>query len=312
MLQRVISWALYNPLVVMLLAIILAGFGAFSFVNVNVEAYPDPAPAIVEVIAQYSGASAEEVERQVTVPLEVTFAGMPHLTYCRTRSLFGLCHLRLQFEYGWTYEQARQEVINRISQINQPLPSGVGASISPASPTGEIYRYTLASPHNASGKDIYTLNDLKALQDWGLEREFRRVNRIVDVSSAGGTVKRYEIHPDPERLRRYGITLSQFQAALANANINSGGDVLMQGGNALNVRNIGLYGGGFDPMQSRTVLTGGDPAAWQAILGGAAAAEIRDFKPIIAAAHLRLEDERRVRQIRNTVVTSINNLPIRV
>ncbi|HEV3440186.1 MAG TPA: efflux RND transporter permease subunit, partial [Gemmata sp.] len=312
MLQRVISWALHNPLVVLLLASILAGFGIFSFVSVNVEAYPDPAPAIVEVIAQYTGASAEEVERQVTVPLEVTFAGMPHLTFCRTRSLFGLCHLRLQFEYGWTYEQARQEVINRISQISQPLPPGVGASISPASPTGEIYRYSLASPHDASGHPIYTLNDLKALQDWGLEREFRRVNRIVDVSSAGGTVKRFEIHPDPERLRRYGITLSQFQSTLANANINSGGDVLMQGGNALNVRNIGLYGGGFDPMQSKTVLAGGDPAAWLTILGGAAAQGIHTLKPTIAAAHLRREDERRLRQIRNTVVTSLNNMPIRV
>ncbi len=312
MLQRVISWALHNPLVVLLLACILAGFGSFAFVSVNVEAYPDPAPAIVEVIAQYSGASAEEVERQVTVPLEVTFAGMPHLTYCRTRSLFGLCHLRLQFEYGWTYEQARQEVINRIAQINQPLPPGVGPSISPASPTGEIYRYTLSSPRDPSGRDTYTLNDLKALQDWGLEREFRRVNRIVDVSSAGGTVKRFEIHPDPERLRRYGITLSQFQTALANANINSGGDVLMQGGNALNVRNIGLYGGGYDPMQSKIVLTGGDPKAWLSVLGGAAAQGIPALKSIIAADHLRREDERRLRQIRNTVVTSLNNLPIRV
>jgi Cu/Ag efflux pump CusA len=312
MLQRVISWSLHNPLVVLILAAILAGYGVFSFVNVNVEAYPDPAPAIVEVIAQYTGASAEEVERQVTVPLEVTFAGMPHLAFCRTRSLFGLCHLRLQFEYGYTYEQARQEVINRIAQISQPLPPGVGPAISPASPTGEIYRYSLASPKDASGHDIYTLNDLKALQDWGLEREFRRVNRIVDVSSAGGTVKRYEIHPDPERLRRYGITLSQFQSTLNNANINSGGDVLMQGGNALNVRNIGLYGGGFDPMQSKTVLAGGDPASWLAILGGAAAEGIHELKPIIAAAHLRREDERRLKQIRNTVVTSLNNMPIRV
>jgi heavy metal efflux system protein len=312
MLQRVISWALHNPLVVLLLAFVLAGFGIFAFINVNVEAYPDPAPAIVEVIAQYPGASAEEVERQVTVPLEVTFAGMPHLTFCRTRSLFGLCHLRLQFEYGWTYELARQEVINRISQISQPLPAGVGASISPSSPTGEIYRYTLASPHDLSGHDIYTLNDLKALQDWGLEREFRRVNRIVDVSSAGGTVKRYEIHPDPERLRRYGITLGQLQSTLANANNNSGGDVLIQGGNALNVRNIGLYGGGFDPMQSKTVLAGGDPAAWLSALGGAAAQGIPSLKPAIASAHLRGEDDRRLQQIRNTVVTSLNNMPIRV
>jgi cobalt-zinc-cadmium resistance protein CzcA len=311
MLQRVIYWALHNPLVVLILAAILAGFGAFAFVNVNVEAYPDPAPAIVEVIAQYPGASAEEVERQVTVPLEVTFAGMPYLKFTRTRSLFGLCHLRLQFEYGYTYEKARQEVINRL-QFTQALPPGVTGVISPSSPTGEIYRYTLSSPHDASGNDIYSLNDLKALQDWTLEREFRRVNRIVDVTSAGGTVKRYEIHPDPERLRRYGITLSQVQAALANANANSGGDVLIQGGNAINVRNIGLYGGGIDPMQSKLVLGGGDPAAWSSIVGGAAAQGLADLKPTIALASLREEDERRLFQIRNTVVTSINNLPIRL
>lgn len=311
MLQRVISWSLHNPLVVLILAAILAGFGAFAFINVNVEAYPDPAPAIVEVIAQYPGASAEEVERQVTVPLEVTFAGMPYLKFTRTRSLFGLCHLRLQFEYGFTYEKARQEVINRI-QFVQGLPPGVVSVISPSSPTGEIYRYTLSSPRDASGRDIYSLNDLKALQDWTLEREFRRVNRIVDVTSAGGTVKRYEIHPDPERLRRYGITLGQIQAALANANANSGGDVLIQGGNALNVRNIGLYGGGVDPMQSKLVLGGGDPVAWGSIVGSAAAQGLADLKPVIAVASLRDEDDRRLHQIRSTVVTSINNLAVRV
>src|SRR5580693_1985533 len=107
MLQKVISWALHNPLVVVLLAIILSAFGAYAFVNVNVEAYPDPAPAIVEATAHSPGASAEEVERLGTVPLEVAFAGMPSLTFTRTRSLFGLCHLRLQFEYGYTYEKAR-------------------------------------------------------------------------------------------------------------------------------------------------------------------------------------------------------------
>ncbi len=313
MLQRVIYWALHNPLVVLILSAILAGFGAFAFVNVNVEAYPDPAPAIVEVIAQYSGASAEEVERQVTVPLEVTFAGMPYLKFTRTRSLFGLCHLRLQFEYGYTYDKARQEVINRL-QFTQALPQGVVGVISPSSPTGEIYRYTLSSPVDASGNPIYTLNDLKALQDWTLEREFRRVNRIVDVTSAGGTVKRYEIHPDPERLRRYGITLSQIQSALSNANANSGGDVLIQGGNALNVRNIGLYGGGIDPMQSKLVLGGADPEAWSSIVGGAAAQGVTEakLKPVIAVASLRDEDDRRLFQISNTVVTSINNLPIRL
>src|SRR6201996_1266413 len=114
MIRKLLSWSLDNPMIVFAACLILVGYGTYAFINVNAEAYPDPAPAIVEVIAQYPGASAEEVERQVTVPLEVTFAGMPYLKFTRTRSLFGLCHLRLQFEYGFTYEKARQEVINRL------------------------------------------------------------------------------------------------------------------------------------------------------------------------------------------------------
>ena len=134
-------------------------------------------------------------------------------------------------------------------QFTQPLPPGVTPQISPESPTGEIYRYTLRSPKDGAGNDLYTLNDLKALQDWVLEREFRRVPRIVDVSSSGGMVKRYEIHPDPNRLRRYGITLAQVQQAIVNANANVGGDYLKQGDVALNIRGFGLFGGGLDPAQ---------------------------------------------------------------
>ena len=311
MLQRVIDWALHNPLVVVILAVILGVGGCVAFVNVNVEAYPDPAPSVVEVIAQYSGASAEEVERQVTTPLEVTLAGMPGLKVTRSRSLFGLAHLRCQFEYGIDYSKARQEVINRL-QFTPTLPPGVTAVLSPTSPTGEIYRYTLSTPQDANGAASYSLNDLKALQDWVLEREFRRVPRIIDVTSAGGTVKRYEIQPDPDRLRRYGITLSQLQSALANANQNAGGDVLVQGGNALNVRGVGLYGGGLDPMQSKLVLGGVDPAAGAAAVGAAAIQGSAGLRPAIAVAYLRNEDDRRVRAIRNTVVTTINNTPIRV
>src|SRR5579883_1656970 len=291
MVRKLIEWAVNSPLIVLLLAASLGAYGGLAFVKVNVEAYPDPAPAIVEVIAQYPGASAEEVERQVTIPLEVTLAGMPGLKTTRTRSLFGLSHLRCQFEYGIDNNKAKQDVINRL-QFTQPLPPGVTPVLSPTSPTGEIYRYTLSTPKDPAGRDLYTLNDVKALQDWTLEREFRRVPRVIDVTSAGGTVKRYEVHPDPDRLRRYGITLAQFQAALANANQNAGADVLLQGGNALNVRSIGLYGGGQDPMQARQVLGAADVPA--------------------AAAYLRAEEDRRVRAIRDTVVATVNNTPVRV
>src|SRR6185312_7124730 len=132
---KLIEWSVNNPLVVMLLAAGLLAFGGYAFFEVNVEAYPDPAPAIVEVVAQYPGASAEEIERQVTIPLEVTLAGMPGLHITRSKSLFGLAHLRNQFHYGFDFEKARQEVINRL-QFVQGLPPGVTAQISPQSPTG--------------------------------------------------------------------------------------------------------------------------------------------------------------------------------
>jgi cobalt-zinc-cadmium resistance protein CzcA len=248
MVRKLIEWSLDHPFVVILLAVALATVGMFSFLNVNVEAYPDPAPAIVEVVAQFPGASAEEVERQVTIPLEVTFAGMPGLKSIRSQSLFGLSDLKMNWHYGNAYETARQEVINRLATISQPLPNGVTPAISPESPTGEIYRYILKVPKDRSGREIYTLNDIKALQDWVLEREFRTVPRIVDVTSFGGTVRRYEVQPDPDRLRRYGITLGQLQTAVTNSNATVGGDYVNQGQVALTVRSVGLFGGGMDPV----------------------------------------------------------------
>jgi cobalt-zinc-cadmium resistance protein CzcA len=287
--RALINFALNNPLIVLLVAVAWVAIGVYAFLNVNVEAYPDPAPAIIEVVAQYPGASAEEIERQVTIPLEVTFAGMPGLKTTRTKSLFGLSHLRNQFEYGYEYEKARQEVINRL-QFTQRLPPGIQPQISPQSPTGEIYRYTLRSPKDRYGNDVYTLNDLKALQDWVLEREFRRVPRIVDVSSSGGTVKRYEIHPDPDRLKRYGVTLQQLQAALANSNQNVGADLMNQGHIVLSVRSVGLYGGGLDPVEQ--------------VLG------LDD--PFQAAARLRQEENNRIHEIRQIVIASVNNRPVKI
>src|SRR5881392_1675640 len=144
MVRKLIDWALANPLIALLVATALAIGGGYAFTHANIEAYPDPAPAIIEVVAQYPGASAEEVERQVTIPLEVALAGMPGLDSTRSKSLFGLAHLRNQFDYSRDYDQARQDVINRLSQLN--LPGGVTPQISPASPIGEILRYTLRNP----------------------------------------------------------------------------------------------------------------------------------------------------------------------
>ncbi len=292
MVRKIIEWALANPLLVILLAVALSVVGAYSFLNVNVEAYPDPAPAIIEVFAQFPGASAEEVERQVTVPLEVTFAGMPGLNSIRSKSLYGLSDLKMNWNYGsrYTYEAGRQEVINRLATISQPLPTGVTPQISPESPTGEIYRYVLSTPKDSSGRDIYTLNDLKALQDWVLEREFRTVPRIVDVCGWGGTVRRYEIQPDPDRLRKFGITLVQLQNAIQNSNATVGGDYVNQGEVAMTVRSVGLFGGGADPTVKVLGLT----------------------NPVQASSILRDEEQRRIRDIRALVITSVNNQPVRV
>ncbi|HKI34227.1 MAG TPA: efflux RND transporter permease subunit, partial [Gemmataceae bacterium] len=320
MVRLLIGWALNNPLVVILLSCALVAFGVYAFLHVNVEAYPDPAPPLVEVIAQFPGGSAEEVERQVTVPLEVTLAGMPGLQVTRSKSLFGLSDIHCQFEYGTDYLAARQEVINRL-QFTQPLPPGVQPQLSPESPTGEIYRYTLNSPKDGAGKDIYTLNDLKALQDWVLEREFRRVQRIVDITSFGGTVKRYEIHPDPDKLKQLGITLGQIQAALTNANQNVGGDYVIQGPVAMPVRSVGLFGAGQDPVNQ--VLGMKDPDSDKAEELEKAEKEnhpdrfkLKEEQRVrlatAAAKKLREEEADRIREIRNIVITSINSRDIRI
>lgn len=287
MVRRLIEWAVHSPLIVILLTLVLVVVGGYAFIHVNVEAYPDPAPAIIEVIAQFPGASAEEVERQVTIPLEIVLAGMPGLKYTRSKSLAGLAHLRNQFDYGIEFNRARQEVLNRL-QIVQQLPTGVVPLISPQSPTGEILRYTLINPKDPLGRPIYTLNDLKSLQDWTLTRSFRRVPRIADVVGSGGTVKRYEIQPDPDRLKRYGITLQQLQTAVANSNANVGGDQLVQGPTVKNVRGIGLIGQGKDPFLNVFTLA----------------------QPREASRLLRNEENRRLQEIREIVVMSVNNVPI--
>lgn len=288
MIAGLLKWAMGSRFVVILLACVLALVGGYAFVNVNVEAYPDPAPAIIEVVAQYPGASAEEVERQVTVPLEIGLAGMPGLQYTRSKSMFGLAHLRNQFFYGVNFAAARQEVLNRLSTVT--LPAGVTPQISPASPIGEIYRYTLHSPRDAAGEPIYTLNDLKSLQDWTIARELQRLPGIAGVVGCGGTVKRYEIRPDPDRMRQYGITLDDLEHAITESNANVGGSFITQGSNVQVIRAVGLIGGGEDPMQGAIAMP----------------------TPSAAARYLRNEDNRRIREIRQIVIRAVNNIPIRV
>ncbi len=288
MIYRLIHWALENRLVVILLTIALVGIGSFSLVHLNVEAYPDPAPAIVEVVTQFPGASAEEIEREVTIPLEIALSGMPGLQSMRSKSLFGLSHVRNQFSYQTDFFRARIEVLNRIYTAG--LPTGVQPTLANTTPTGEIYRYVLKGPTDALGNDLYSSADLKSLQDWVLEREFRRIPRIADVVSFGGQVKRYEIQPDPERLKAYSISLEQLQDAVAENNSNVGGDFVIEGPTVQAVRGLGLLGLGIDP--ARTYPTGATPPE--------------------VALHLRKGEDRRLRELRSIVLAATNNVPIRV
>jgi cobalt-zinc-cadmium resistance protein CzcA len=286
MIRALIAWAVDNRLVVSLLTIALVAFGGYCFVNINVEAYPDPAPAIVEIIAQYPGASAEEVERQVTIPLEVALSGMPELKYTRSKSLFGLSHVRNQFSYAMDYNRARTEVLNRLALLD--LPPKVSPQISPMSPIGELYRYTVESEVDERGRPYYELHDLKSLQDWTLEREFRRIPRIASVVSFGGQEKRYEIQLDPERLRQYDITLQQVEDAVSASNANAGGDYLRQPHTVKAVRGLGLLGGGQDPfVKVQSLRDAADARRW-----------------------LRAEESRRIREIRDIVLAATNNVPV--
>ena len=208
--------------------IVIGAMGLYAFMSINVEAYPDPAPAIVEVIAQMPGASAEEVERQVTIPLEVALAGMPGLDSTRSKSLFGLSHLRNQFDYG-------VPLSSRPAGSDQPAGTRQSAQRRAAADFADVADRRNRSLHAARiRKDAFGQRDLhpqrsEVAQDWTLRRDFRRVPRIVDIVSYGGTDKALR---DPARSRpllRYGITLDQLQNAIRASNANVGGDYLVQG-----------------------------------------------------------------------------------
>jgi len=245
MVRAVITWSLHNRLIVILGVIALVGMGIHSAINLNVEAYPDPTPPLVEVISQNPGASPEEMERLVGIPLETALNGMPGLVDLRSTSIAGLSDIKCQFAYGTDYGLARQEVINRIAAVDN-LPKGVKPGLSPWSPTGEIVRYVLEGPG-------YTVNDLKAVQDWVINRALKTVPGVVDVTGYGGTVKQYHVLLDPRLMRNYDVTMQQVEEAIERSNANVGGDILALGSQSHNVRVIGLLGGGVDPLDPANI-----------------------------------------------------------
>src|SRR5437879_3413102 len=231
MVARIVELALKEWAFVLTLWVVLLFGGLWAFHVLDIAAYPDPSPPMIEVITQYPGWSAEEIERQITIPIETTLTGMPGLTDIRSLSLFGLSDIKFYFDFGTNYFVDRQEVLNRLAMMS--FPPGVQPVLSPWWAIAEIYRYELV------GNDT-TLTDLKTIQDWVLQREFKRVPGVIDVTAFGGTTKQYQAEINPGALISYGVSLSQVMTALGNSNANVGGNYLTVGAQNFNVRGLGL------------------------------------------------------------------------
>src|SRR5215510_9989668 len=231
MLRSIISFCLSRRLLVLVAYLLFLGMGFVAFRAMNIEAYPDPTPPIIEIIAQNPGQSPEEMERYVTIPIEIAVASTPGLKYVRSNSVYGLSFLRLQFEYGNDYHFVRQQTVNRLS--NATLPSGVQPEISPAGTISEIFRYQLKGP---PGMDVM---QLKTLQDWVVERKLRIVPGVSDVLALGGKTKEYQAEIDLEKMMAYGLTIPQVLNAIASSNANVGGRTLNIGEQSVNVRGLG-------------------------------------------------------------------------
>ena len=219
----------YRTIVLIVLLASLAA-GTFGALKLDVEAYPDPSPPLVEIITQNPAWSAEEMEQQVTAPIELTLNGTPRLEQVRSISIFGLSDVKLYFNFSSDLFHDRQEVLARLQTLI--LPMNLQPQLSPWSPVGEIYRYQVTGP--------YSLNDLKATQDWLVRRELKQVPGVVDITTFGGTTKQYQIEPDPNKLLAYGVTLPQLILAVQNSDANAGGNYLSIGDQSVNVRSLGL------------------------------------------------------------------------
>src|SRR5262245_24074045 len=234
MIRALVDYALNNRLLVLAIAILLFVWGMISFRNLPVEAYPDVANNYVQVITQWPGRAAEEVEQQVTIPIEVQMNGLPQLVSLRSWSLAGLSSVNLTFDDGSSNDLNRQKVLEKLSQVNLPggLQPRLGADYSPV---GQIYFFTLKSTN-----PNYDVMELKTLQDWVIVKQLKSVPDVVEVSTFGGSTREYQVQVDPNKLIAYGLSIGQVEQALSNNNVNAGGSFIERGAQAINVRAVGL------------------------------------------------------------------------
>jgi len=234
MIRKVVDFALNNRFVVLAIAVLLLAWGAVSFHNLPVEAYPDVANNYVDIITQWPGISAEQIEQQVTIPLEIAMNGIPDVVHLRSFSLFGLSDVKLIFEDGSDNAWNRERVLERLAQVT--LPNGLNPQMGTDwSPVGQIYFFTLQSRNPK-----YDVMELKSLEDWVIEKNFKSVPNVVDVASFGGPTREYQVRIDPDKLIAYGLSISQVEQQLTNNNANAGGSFIEAGLQQVNVREVGM------------------------------------------------------------------------
>src|SRR5271168_3815345 len=234
MIRLLVDYTLNNRFIVLSVAFLLFAWGVISFELLPVEAYPDVANVWVQVITQWPGRAAEELEQQVTIPVEIQMNGIPHLQHVRSASLAGLSVVNLIFDDDSDNDWDRQKVLERVSTVT--LPPGVTAQIGPDfSPIGSIYWYTLTSTNPS-----YDVMELKSIQDWVISKYMKSVPDVVDDSSFGGVTREYQVRIDPDKLVSYGLSLAQVEQQLLNGNANAGGSFIEQGSQQINVRAVGL------------------------------------------------------------------------
>src|SRR5499427_8017969 len=270
MIQYLIDFALRNRILVLSVALALFVWGMVAFHNLPIEAYPDVADTYVQIISQWPGHAAEEVEQQITVPLEVQLNGVSHMTHLRSVSLAGLSVITIIYDDEISTFNARQEVLDRLAQA--AMPTNVNAGIGPDySPTGQIMFYTLQSTNPK-----YDTMELKTLQDWFVLNQLKSVPNVVDVNIFGGPTREYQVQLDPAKLVSYGLSLSTVEQALANNNINAGGGFIERGQQALNVRAVGLMQTTDDIGQTVVKVQNGTPV------------RVRDLGNVVQAPKVRL------------------------
>jgi cobalt-zinc-cadmium resistance protein CzcA len=270
MIRGFVDFALNNRFMILAAAILLFIWGAISFHNLPVEAYPDVANNYVTIITQWPGRAAEEVEQQVTVPLEIVMAGIPHMQHLRSTSLAGLSSLTLIFDDDSVNDWNREKVLERLSMVT--LPAGLTPQMGTDwSPVGQIYWYTLHSTNPA-----YDNMELKSIEDWTLEKQFKSVPGVVDVSSFGGITREYQVRIDPNKLIAYGLSIGQVEQQLTNNNLNAGGSFIEEGQQQINVREVGLYRNVHDIEETQLKTSSGT------------ALHVRDIATVVQGPKIRL------------------------